>query len=227
MEKEQLVHFVELSTLSRIAKATNSKLVVNINYYFVMGLLFTILILLCIVCLSPLISDIKQYEKNICAVILIEAIVLGIMILNSNINSRIYIITKERKKIDIYKYRLEMMYLYLLNERFISKDSSNHLFYQSILNTIKDKVRPIRPINFAGIISICGIVLPSLCFIFSGIENLISKILIVYTSFIVFIITLIIYMIFLLFFQIKNNNYNLLNSIIQDLLIKDCIKHKK
>lgn len=222
-ETKQLVRFLKLATDQRIADANQGKIVNKWRKFYVIGLMILMYILFLTV-----FTDHSFLEKVgfIVLVLILGGIALFLLRKDEGFYS-IYITNQLGKRINLYDYRLEMVYLYLL-KGYISANHSNLAFYDSVLSKTTEikkesslSPRPLEAYSLSALI--VSVFAPFL----SGsdieqAEKFRVTIVIITILFIIFGITLLIHILI----NERNKWYFLLHSILTDLRIKDCIKFK-
>ncbi len=224
-ETEQMARFLELATNKRIANANQGK-VVNKNrlYIFIGTAVFLLLILYLL-----MFSDRSVSIKTVCAIgVTISVSYLYLLLRKEKSIVPNYFTNQFGKKMSLYNYKLEMMYLYLLLEGYLSPNHSNLAFYDSVLNKIAEVKEGVNISSSIHVpFALSSLIFTLFTFTLRGDGLLVIWIRALSMALIISIFFFCIYFFVCFLIQRSAKPYILLHSIISDLRIKDSIKFKE
>lgn len=225
MEKDQLASFLQKTTIKRIVKAQHAKFVPNIKFRIAFLLFIIFIAMLFFISYSSFIEGAKKYCTILIPITICIGIVLILLIYRCDNLNWTYIVTEDGKELNIYKYKLELMHSYLIKKGYISAGRSNHTFYLSMIESIKDELKQNDFFNISIQLACVTSIITLLCFVFSDIKSIEIKAFIICLLLNIYSFSLILYIVLFTIKRKHSKNYPLLNSILHDLLIKDSIAY--
>lgn len=218
-EIEELIRSLNQLTDQKIADANQGKVVNKWRKHYVIGLMILMYILYL---LNQSTAHSFLEKVGYIVLVLILAAIAFFLLRKDESFSSIYFTNLFGERKSFYDYRLEMVYLYLLNKGYISANHSNRVFYDSVLNITTE----VKKESILSPKEAYGLIIGMVSF-FAFFAPLIDKIsflqwFIYVLGAIIVIFSIVVY-IYSRIYQ-KNKSYFLLHSILTDLRLKDCIK---
>lgn len=224
-ETEKMARFLELATNKRIANANQGK-VVNRCRQKCSILVFCLIIPL--LCFFAFTDQSKWVNIGFFAGIIILWLIAYYFLSMEKGTVPNYFKNQFGKKMSLYNYKLEMMYLYLLLEGHISPYHSNLAFYDSVLSkTIEAKEGANISSNIHVPFAVSTLIFALFAFVVSNADLGLTKVRAAAIALTISIFIFCIYFFVCFLIQRSAEPYILLHSIICDLRIKDSIKFKK
>lgn len=159
-------------TGKRIAKHFHYKLVSNIQFKIVViiGCFVLYILSMCIIFRSNF-PIIETHKNQIMWIAIIDAIITSMMLFIKK-DAFIVLIKENNKIVNLDLIKQEVIYLYLLKKKYISRNRDNSYFYFSILQSTQFKLaKETKESVFTFFVSLTTIGFPILSFILDGVDT--------------------------------------------------------
>jgi len=223
--EQDVLRFHEQLTIKRITKYFHYKLVYNIqSKIIIIGCIILYISSMCIAFRS-MFSILEIYKTPIMWIAIIDSIIIFIILCITD--DFLVIINEQKKRVNLVSIKREAIYLYLIKQKYISKDRDNSCFYSSVLQfTQFSSTKWYNESPFKSFVLIISIGFPILSLILG--ENANTQIKIASTM--IAISTCAFISILFYFLRLKGYNrsrkYQDLHSLILSIQLEDSIKRK-
>lgn len=224
--EQEILRFHEKLTSKRINKRFHYKSVLTLQcIIIIIGCIILHISCMCLLFRSTY-PILEMYETLIVGIAIIDSIIIFITMLNTD-EFRITI-NERKKKVDLLKMKQDAIYLYLIKQKYISRNKDNSYFYSPMLQITQfNSTIFFAKIIFSSITLIISVGCPIVSFILGENANIQIKI----ASIFIVISTSI--FIGILFYILKRKDYNRslryqeLHLLILNIQLEDSIKRKK